>query len=308
MPAGASGLKFSGRAADPVTVSTATVAGALDERILRAVDRLPPFSAVLGKLLATLANDDVSFGDLANLIEKDTVLAGNLLKVVNSAMYGRKGTVNSVRHAVALLGTGKVRNMVIGLSVCQLWSKVRMPRGWSSKNFNLHSIGVGVLSDLIALEVPVPYAEGAFVAGLLHDVGKLLIAIALPDEFEKVIALYEKGDRELVECELYVTGAPHPDCSGAVLDKWGLPMPIRRAAEFHHKPDEANGGQLHLAHVVQAANAYVNRTGLAVIPPVASHNGASPLSALEALGLSSEMATDMERTFQMDFEALKAFF
>src|SRR5436190_2651242 len=102
------------------------------ERIMGAVDKLPPFSPVLTKLLATLADDDVSFGAMAGIIETDAVLAGNLLRVVNSPLYGRIATINSVRHAVAIMGTTKIRNLVLGMSVSRRWAAARVPTGWNS--------------------------------------------------------------------------------------------------------------------------------------------------------------------------------
>ena len=86
-------------------------------KALDGVAKLPPFSAVMNKLMATLANQDISFGEVAALIEQDTVLAGNVLKLVNSAAYGRRGTVNSVRHAVSLLGLDKVRNAAMTVTL-----------------------------------------------------------------------------------------------------------------------------------------------------------------------------------------------
>src|SRR5881628_640304 len=140
------------------------------ERILGALDKLPPFSPVLTRLLATLADEDVSFGELAGIIETDAVLAGNLLRVVNSPLYGRISTINSVRHAVAILGSVKIRNLVLGLSVSRRWAGAHVPSKWDARRFNAHSLAVAVLSDLIALGAPAPYPEGAFTAGLLHDV------------------------------------------------------------------------------------------------------------------------------------------
>src|SRR5437764_6641995 len=94
-----------------------TIASARD-RVMGELDKLPPFSPVLTRLLATLADDDVSFGAMAGIIETDAVLAGNLLRVVNSPLYGRIAPINSVRHAVAIMGTTKIRNLwlVIGVS------------------------------------------------------------------------------------------------------------------------------------------------------------------------------------------------
>src|SRR5947199_5497364 len=101
-------------------------------RIMGELDKLPPFSPVLTRLLATLADEDVSFGELAGIIQTDAVLAGNLLRVVNSPLYGRSSTINSVRHAVAIMGSIKIRNLVLGLSVSRRWDNASVPRQWNS--------------------------------------------------------------------------------------------------------------------------------------------------------------------------------
>src|SRR5437899_3199345 len=188
------------------------------DRILGALDKLPPFSPVLTRLLATLADEDVSFRELAAIIETDPVLAGNLLRVVNSPLYGRISTINSVRHAVAILGSVKIRNLVLGLSVSRRWAGAHVPGKWNARLFNAHSLAVALLSDLIALEVPVPYPEGAFASGLLHDVGKLLIAMAMPDRYETVYGLYESGGDSVADCELEGIGVTHAEISGAILE------------------------------------------------------------------------------------------
>jgi hypothetical protein len=152
----------------------------LKQRALQTLGSLPPFSPILNRLMATLAGDNVSFSKLGDLMEKDTVIAGNLLSMVNSALYARRGTVNSVRHALTLLGIEKVRNAVLGMSLSRMWSKVDAPLSWSMARFDMHSAAVAILSDMLAQKLPVAYPEGAFVAGLLHDLGRLLIAIGQP--------------------------------------------------------------------------------------------------------------------------------
>src|SRR5882724_7328843 len=189
-------------------------------RIMGELDKLPPFSPVLTRLLSTLSDDDVSFGELAGIIETDAVLAGNLLRVVNSPLYGRIATINSVRHAVSILGSVKIRNLVLGLSVSRRWAGARVPGKWDSRRFNAHSLAVAVLSDLVVLEKPFPYPEGAFTAGLLHDVGKLLIAIAVPAEFEAIWDFYQSGGDSAGDCEMDILGVTHAEVSGAIQEKW----------------------------------------------------------------------------------------
>src|SRR5258707_12393687 len=121
--------------------------GTARERALATLRQLPPFSPILNRLIASLANEDVSFAKVADLIEKDTVLAGNILRLVNSALYGLRGTVNSIRHAIALLGLAKLRNATLIMSVARMWSQVKCPPGWSMNRFNLHSFAVAILAD-----------------------------------------------------------------------------------------------------------------------------------------------------------------
>lgn len=276
-----------------------------EEQVLRSLDRLPPFSPILNRLLATLASDDVSFGELAELIEKDTVVAGNVLRLVNSALYGFSGTVNSVRHAVAILGLARLRNAAMGMSISRLWRSARTPEGWSAARFNIHSVATAIVADLVAQKLPVPYPEGAFVAGLLHDIGKLLIAISLPREFGLIQAQAESG-ASLEHCELEVVGATHAALSGAALRKWNLPAPIQRAVAFHHAPDEASQGQLDLSHVVHVADLLVIDLGHSLLPP--EHEPRPRADQLVAvLGLADQLP-DVLAQFQQELEALRAFF
>jgi HD-like signal output (HDOD) protein len=257
----------------------------IPDQALKNLDRLPPFSPILNRLLATLAEEDVSFAFLAELIEKDTVLAGNVLRVVNSALYGLQGSVNSVRHAVAILGTNKLRNVALSMSISRMWTQARTPPGWSTARFNMHSAATAVLTDLLSQRVDVPYPEGGFVAGLLHDIGKLLIAVSLPGE----------------SCEPEVFGIGHPELSGAVLERWNLPAPIREAALFHHAPGE----ELHLSWLVNAADRLANGLGHSLIPqPPEPEPGRD---CLEALGIG-ETLPDLLEQFEVEFEILRQYF
>jgi HD-like signal output (HDOD) protein len=276
------------------------------DQILGSLDKLPPFSPVLTRLLATLADEDVSFVELAGIIETDAVLAGNLLRVVNSPLYGRISTINSVRHAVAILGSIKIRNLVLGLSVSRRWSGANVSRRWNARQFNAHSLAVAVLSDLVVLETAVPYPEGAFTAGLLHDVGKLLIAVALPEQFERMYDLYQVGGDAAGDCEREVAGVTHADISGAILDKWKLPRPIEHAVAYHHSPDRADRGKLHLAHVIEAADHYVNTVGFGT-PPYRHHPVVSFEDCPREFGLK-DCILKVAEGFKAEFEAVRGFF
>jgi len=239
----------------------------LKTKALRALDDLPPFSPIMNRLLASLAGEEVSFAQLGDLIEKDTVIAGNLLRVVNSALYSRRSAINSVRRAVSVLGVTRLRNIVLGISVAHMWNRTRLPAAWSMKRFDMHSAAVAILSDLLAQHAPVSYPEGAFVAGLFHDLGRLLIALTLPQENAAIASRFEArqleqrtaepegpiaaanaptpagdrltpaGDRRsLVQCEREILGFSHAELSAEALAVWKLPWPVQAAVASHHGP------------------------------------------------------------------------
>lgn len=285
--------------------AAAPAAEELKKKALRSLADLPPFSVILNRLLASLAGEDVSFSKLGDLIEKDTVIAGNLLHLVNSALYARRGTVNSVRYALSLLGIEKVRNAILGMSITRMWRKIAMPAAWSTARFNLHSAAVAILSDLIAQRVPVAYPEGAFVAGLLHDVGRMIIAQGLPQEFARVEALCRDG-RSRLECEIEVLGFTHPVLSADALARWNLPAAIRTAVLFHHMPERSSGREIPLSRVLEAANHFVNST----YAPIDENPDCVDPGRIESLGFEDD-EDGLQRLvaeFEAEFTAMSVFF
>ena len=283
---------------------------ALKERALRSLGELPPFSPILTRLLASLAGSEVSFSKLSDLIEKDTVLAGNLLHLVNSALYARRGTINSVRHAVSLLGVNKLRNAVLGMSITRMWKNMRLPSSWSMARFNMHSAATAILSDLLAQRRPVRYPEGAFVGGLLHDLGRLLIALSLTDEHDHILRLHEETGRVYLDCEQEVLGFTHPELSAEGLAFWNLPEPIQIAVHYHHSsasdPSILKPGELSLSRVLDVANQYVNSTGVSIFPQsgMASADG----TLIESMGLDQDRLGPLLAEFKAEYSAMAQFF
>ncbi len=290
----------------PSAVPATPAPANLKEKALRSLSALPPFSPILSRLLATLAAEDVSFAALGDLIEKDTVVAANVLHLVNSALYARRGTISSVRHAISLLGVNKLRNAVLGMSIARVWNRVKMPANWSMMRFNMHSAAVAILSDLLAQRVQVEYPEGAFVAGLLHDSGRLLIAMALPQEHVRIIERYSTGGLTMIECEREVLGFTHAELSGEALKYWKLPEQIQTAVRDHHSsPTASVNGLIPLSHVVDAANQYTNSTGLSIL---LRNTDAADASAVELLGLDAEKLQALLAEFREENNAMAVYF
>jgi len=271
------------------------------QKLERGLELLPPFSPVLAKLLASLASEDVTVATLADWIEKDAVLAGRVLRHVNSAAYGCSQSVGSVRHAVAIMGMTKLRNLVLSISVCRLWTQMKPPQGWSPVRFNLHSVATAALADLMAQHFPVEYGEGAFTAGLLHDIGKMLIALALPDEYLRINQLIRTSGRPPQACEAELIGMTHEELSAVVLTRWNLPVPIREAVAAHHGNHGLDNGSL--AAVIEFADSAVNKMGISIVPP----NPAVVMSSAAEV-LTREELVKLADAFEREFEALKASF
>jgi HD-like signal output (HDOD) protein len=290
--------------AEPAAGTSPSSGEVLRRKALRGLADLPPFSAILNRLMASLGGENVSFAQLGDLIEKDTVITGNVLQVVNSALYGRSGTINSVRHALSILGIDKIRNAVLGMSLTRMWNKLPVPRSWSMARFNQHSAAVSLLSDQLAQRLPLAYPEGAFVAGLLHDVGRLLIAMSLPDEHDQVQQLRERTGASRLDCELKILGFTHPTLSADALAVWNVPEPIRAAVLFHHDSaaDQSTTG-VSLSRVVQASNNYVNSIGVSVV-----EKDSGNATLIETLGLNDEALAMVLLEFRTEFDVMAQFF
>jgi HD-like signal output (HDOD) protein len=281
------------------------------ERARWALKELPPFSPVLKRVLASLIQENISFVELGDLIEKDTVMAGNILHLVNSALYARRGTVNSVRFALSLLGTDKLRNVVLGMSVARMWNQLPVPASWSMARFNMHSAAVAVFSDLLVQRLPVNYPEGAFIGGLLHDIGSLLIAMGLTEEFGRALQTYENSADGLIECERRILGFTHAELSAEALAIWNLPESIQVAVSYHHAPEldtsTVPDGQMRLSRILDVANRCVNSFGTTVLasPPA---SGAAAPEILESLGMDRGDSDKILEEFKAEYETIAGFF
>lgn len=268
----------------------------------------------MNRLIASLAGGDIGLGKLADLVEKDTVISGNLLHLVNSALYARRGTINSVRHALSLLGIEKVRNVVLGMSITRMWNHVNMPPSLSMARFNIHSSAVAILGDCLAQRVAIDYGEGAFVAGLLHDLGRLLIALSLPVEHERIVEMHRQTGNPTCECEKFILGFSHAELSAEALAFWNLPEPIRTAVLYHHDPnaDDTPGAKaIRLSRVLSVANEYTNSLGISILGGDKSADEApreGDVKLFESLGLTEDKTLTLLDEFNTEREAMAQFF
>jgi HD-like signal output (HDOD) protein len=239
------------------------------------------------------------------VVAKDALLSAQVLRLANSATLARKQPIHSVKHAIALIGIGPMRSFALASSLSNLFSRSKTAAGFSVTRFNLHSVATATLVELLADELPVHNAESAFISGLLHDVGKMLIAVSLPREYEKVQTFAEITQRPLIECERYILGTDHAELSGIAISRWDLAEPVQWAGFYHHEPEKARaleGGntKLGLSMVVNRADAFINYLGMSVLPPSPQ---APKDPGLEFDGFSYSHERTLQR-FQLEWKRL----
>jgi len=303
----AGGLKTAPICADKTNV-VGPAPGAIKnrEKLLASANVAPPFSPILNRLLARMAHEDVQLSELAELIEKDTVLAGNILRTVNSVLYGMVGEINSIQHAVCILGLEKVRKIALTMSFANLWRRGPDAPGWSTIRFNLHSTAVGILSDLMVQNLSAEYPEGAFLAGLFHDFGKLLIAHSLGADYEIFSRRCSEKDSDWEALEADLLGITHPELSASALERWKLPHPIVEAVRLHHAPEFTPAACVPLGRVVQTADRCINKLGIRVSAESAEDETGAE-EELETLGLGDRAARLLDELL-FELNMAKAFF
>jgi HD-like signal output (HDOD) protein len=239
---------------------------------LQCLDRLPKLSPLMTQLLAQLSRRNCEVQDLARTVERDPVLSGQILRLANSAIFGRLRPVASVRHAVAMVGVGAMRKFVLTSSISNLFSRSKVAASFSMRRFQVHSAATAALVELLSEEVPFESGGDAFLAGLLHDIGKLLIAVSLPRQYEEIVELMAVTGSTQIEAERDVIGIDHAELSGLAVSRWELSEAVQWAACYHHQPGEAatmervRPQKASLSLGVHCADAHVNQLGMSVLP------------------------------------------
>ena len=254
--------------------------------------KVPALSATATQLLGRLARRNCEVHELAVLIERDPLLSAQILGIANSAAFGRAQQISSIQHAIAMIGLGAVRKFALARSISNLFGKRKIAPSFSITRFNLHSVATGMFLELLAEMVPIEDAEDAFLAGLFHDVGKLVIAVAMPEQYEGILAAAAVTCESLLESERRMLHIDHAELSALAVDYWGLGESIRIAAEYHHEPEKAPAalGKISLAMAVSQIDALVNAAGMSLLP--APPIGEIPTLAFDGFPVDQELLVE----------------
>jgi len=203
-----------------------------------------------------IANDPNSTADdMAAVISQDPALVVRMLKIANSAYYGLSNEIDTITRAVAVLGTNKIRDLVLSTSANQAFDGI--PNELiTMQDFWHHSLYCGLLAQILSKKSKTTNAESIFIAGLLHDIGQLVMFNQRPAQSHEVILLLMEGSEELetYEAERHIFGFDHMQVGGALIKSWKLAPVLQECVEFHHEPEKAKlfPGEVALINIANA--------------------------------------------------------
>ena len=205
-------------------------------RLIGGITKLPSLPAVYHQLMAAMARPDVSMRSICDIVEQDTAMCAKILQLVNSACFGNARHIARIDRAVSYLGMELIKNLALTVHV---FSVTRLPSisRFSFDEEQRHAILTARVASRMFTDTQ--QSQYAFTASLLHDIGKLVLAISLPQGFAEATALHKTGGRADYLAEIDVLGVSHAHVGAYLLGLWGLPYPIVEAVAHHHHPSAA---------------------------------------------------------------------
>ena len=225
---------------------------------------IPTLPHILLQLIKTCNEDNGSLKDVSKIIEKDTALSTRILKLVNSAYYARRDRISSVDGAVGFLGSNAIKNIAICSSVHEVFQTVKSKKSFNLKQFWWHSLRCAVLAKLIARNRNFYNPDDAFLSGMLHDIGKIILWVNFPQPYSDLLETH-KGRPELMLAGESQFGANHAEIGAWLLDRWNFQSFIADAVRYHHYSQSRILDALPLVKFIYVANALCNNSGRHVI-------------------------------------------
>lgn len=276
----------------------------IEELVLATPSSLGSYGPLILEIEAALRSPQCSLGSIGDIIEKDVDLTARLLRFSNSAYCGFSTKLSTVTEAISLIGIQQVQDLLTASSVIERFAGLSSEYV-SVQSFWQHSLATGIGARLIALEGRLPKPDRLFVAGLLHDIGRLVLFLQAPKQAQKIFDLYRKERLLLREAEVRVLGYDHQNIAEALLKSWKYPPSLVLAVGYHHLPSACEAAKVEAA-VVHVADHLVNAmrvgsSGEKFVPPL------NP-QAWAALALKPEAAGQVITGIDEQFEAVQEMF
>jgi putative nucleotidyltransferase with HDIG domain len=271
------------------------------DRIISSIGDLPASPVIVSTLMSLTADINANLNTICKTIMADQSLSARVLKLSNSSFYGRAKEVYTLREAIILLGFKTLRSLVVASSTHTLY------QGVADKRFRdclwEHTLAAAIASRLIAQAINHPGFEEAFIAGLMHDIGKLVLMQKIPDQYQAVIIAANETGRTHAELEREKLGFDHTEVGRLLLQKWAFPRLLVQAVAEHHYPSGDNQRPLPLAFVINAADTLVHLKDTPTDPVPDGPAEAPPFATV--LGLDQNRIEEVGAQLTVQFAAEK---
>lgn len=271
--------------------------------LLYKVKQFPTLPTIYTTLLDVMSDSKSTAGDLAKVISKDQASATKILQVANSSIFGLQNRVNTIKQAIVYIGFNEVKNIVIALTIIDMFSFSENTDEYSIDPINLwkHSLAVGILARQIGKTIGVQKFENYFLAGILHDLGKLLLLRLIPEEYISVYKYSIDNKIPLREVEKDRLGITSSVAGDILAEKWKLPLYVINSIKYHNS-GIVNGKLDTLISCIHIANITASSYGLAVDP---SEMIPKPNSQIwNYINLPKNFFADNESKFFVDYEQM----
>jgi len=198
------------------------------------VDEFPTLPTIYLTLSDVMANPRSTVEHAANIISKDQAATSKVLKTANSSIYGIRGRVSTISQAIFYIGFNEVKNLVIAISIMKMFDNVKTLNNINPVDLWKHSIGVGVISRILGKILGIRQLEDYFIAGILHDIGKLLFFKTMPEEYSKVVNYAHEKRLTYRDAESSHFGVSHTLAGEMLAEKWKLPKSLRSVIGNHY--------------------------------------------------------------------------
>ncbi len=266
--------------------------------VVNNLDDLPSLPAVVMELLNSIDQEETDITVLAKKVSHDQALTAKTLRLANSSLFGLQVKVTTIQQAITFLGFQSTRNLITAAAVTGNFAGKQCP-GFDHSVFWRHSIATAACAKVLARHVRFNQ-DYAFTAGLLHDIGRLVLVSSFPEEYAQAIAYQQANDCYTLDAERAVLGIDHVEAGLALAEHWNFSDTMRLAIAGHHDPGKVGAG--FLAAIVHVADAIVHALDLAqkaddMVPSV------SPV-AWKALNLNDETCLHLFRETELQFEEI----
>ena len=270
---------------------------------IKKLDKIAPLPTIAQRVLGLAGDFGSSAQTLAELIKMDQALTGRILRVANSSFYGFSRKIGNIDLAVAILGFNEVTSITLASCLVNDYSIKENPY-FTRQEFWMHAIGTGQIARKLSRLIPDIYSDNAFVAGLLHDFGKVILLQFFPDEFATVLKTAHKQKRSLNQVSRELLKIDHAEIGQMVIEEWNLPPQLIQAVRFHHDPGEADKKD-HFVHITHLANILCHHVdiGKSGNPLPDEPSGIS----MEVLGLKDRDLDEIWSELDIDFESIRMF-